>query len=89
MDTCIQDASTFFNGFVICSDKNDDAETISWLNDIDAKLVDAEDTWFKYLYAICPSTSCRPLLRSLSRRCRRFALASRVGASRLPRCLRS
>ena len=92
MDTCIQDASTFFNGFVICSDKDDDAETISWLNDIDAKLVDAENTWFKYLYAICPSTSVSttPALALASMQAIRAGVASRrAQVAAMPAILKS
>lgn len=56
MDTCIQDASLFFNGFVVCRETSDKDLLTTLITDIDSKLTAAETDWFKYLYAIVPGT---------------------------------
>ena len=55
MDTAIQDASLFFTGFHIGIQKADTDTTVALATTISAKLIDAETTWFKYLYAIMPA----------------------------------
>lgn len=52
MDTAIQDASLFFSGFHISNRVVDTAALIAFADDVKTKLVDAETTWFKYLYAV-------------------------------------
>lgn len=55
LDTAIQDASLFFNGFHVGVQKDNSADTITFATSVAARLADAEATWFKYLYAILPA----------------------------------
>ena len=52
MDVAIQDASLFFNGFHISNREDDTEDTVSFANSIVVKLLGAETTWYKYLYAV-------------------------------------
>lgn len=52
MDTAIQDASLFFNGFHISHQHALTADLAVFAAAVQAKLVAAESTWHKYLYAV-------------------------------------
>lgn len=52
MDTVLQDASLFFSLFHVSHQKADSAETITFASAVQAKLVAAETSWFKYVYAV-------------------------------------
>ena len=92
MDLAIQDASLFFNAFVLCVEKPMDALQSAQLMTWGSKLDDAADTWFKYLYAIVPSSlaGTTPALALTSAQYSRANVASRrLQIAAMPAILKS
>lgn len=80
MDVAIQDASSFFSVFHVSHRPSGvdaaaaNAAAISFYNDVQAKMVDATDSWFKHIYAVVQSPALTSGAVALA-----FAQATRAG----------